>query len=102
MVRKIKIQNLEMDKIKVIESNDYFDKVQLIEEFGAEWLPEGVYKHVSLSHPNRLPSWAEIKIVKEKFFGDTTVIQVLPDSSRYINIHPYCMHLWKYIGPRNY
>lgn len=100
MVRKIKISKFEMEKIQVIESNDYFDKQQLIEEWGAEWFPEGVYKHVSLSHESRLPSWKEIKAVKEKYFGDVTVIQVLPDSKKYINIHPYCMHLWKYIGSK--
>lgn len=100
MVKKIKGPKIEMEKIQVLESNDYFDKVQLVEEWGAEWLPEGIYKHVSLSHESRLPSWAEIKAVKEKYFGDVTVIQVLPDSNRYVNLHPYCMHLWKYIEPK--
>jgi len=51
--------------------------------------------HVSCSYKNRLPSWGELKEVKSLFIGkEKTAIQMLPPDSKYVNIHPYCLHLW--------
>lgn len=59
------------------------------EQDGRRWL------HVSCATPTRLPSWAQVTQVKEMFIGaEKKAIQVLPPKSEYVNIHPYCLHLW--------
>lgn len=56
---------------------------------GKRWL------HVSCSLRNRLPSWSELRMVKDTFVGkDRTAIQVLPPESQHVNIHPFYLHLW--------
>lgn len=51
--------------------------------------------HVSLSRKSRLPSWDDVKRVKDAFIGeDKEAYHVLPKKADYINIHPYCLHLW--------
>jgi hypothetical protein len=51
--------------------------------------------HVSVSHPHKLPTWAELKEVKELFIGrDKKAIQILPNEKEYVNMHPYCLHLF--------
>ncbi len=53
------------------------------------------YMHLSISHPDRYPTWEELLMVKERFVGDEEeAIQVLPRKSEYVNIHPNCFHLW--------
>ena len=60
-----------------------------VEQDGRRWL------HVSLARRTRLPSWDDVRQVKELFIGrDRPAVQVLPAASRYINIHPHCLHLW--------
>lgn len=61
----------------------------VVQADGKEWL------HVSLSRAKRLPSWPDIKSVKDHFIGkDKVAIQVFPKASSYVNIHPFCLHLW--------
>jgi hypothetical protein len=56
---------------------------------GNKWL------HVSMSRRERLPLWSELREVKDIFIGrDKKAIQVLPPEKEYVNIHPYCLHLW--------
>jgi hypothetical protein len=44
----------------------------------------------------RCPTWEEMCIVKDMFFGeDETVLQYHPPKSEYVNVHPYCLHLWR-------
>lgn len=50
--------------------------------------------HVSVSLPNRCPTWSEMCMIKDLFFGDVVAIQFHPKKSEYINNHPYCLHLW--------
>lgn len=53
------------------------------------------YLHVSCSFKDRLPTWDDLKEVKNIFIGDEKVAyQVLPRQSEYINLMPYCLHLW--------
>lgn len=60
-----------------------------IEEDMKPWL------HVSLAHQKRLPSYDEIKLVKERFIGnDKYAAMVFPPADRFVNIHKYCLHLW--------
>lgn len=53
------------------------------------------FLHVSVSRRSRLPSWDDLKRVKAAFIGEEReAVHVLPKASDYINLHPYCLHLW--------
>jgi hypothetical protein len=57
------------------------------------------WDHVSISLPNRCPTWDEMCFVKDLFFEeDETVVQFHPRKSQYVNSHPFCLHLWKLQG----
>lgn len=54
------------------------------------------WDHISVSNPQRIPSWAVMCKIKELFFEDEeTVIQYHPKKSEYKNVHPNCLHLWR-------
>lgn len=55
---------------------------------GREWL------HISCSRENRIPSWDDMKFVKETFARDKLAVQVFPPPEEYVNEHPFCLHLW--------
>lgn len=60
-----------------------------IEDDGYPWL------HVSLSRKKQLPAWEEIKYVKELFIGkDKYAYQIFPPTDKFVNIHPFVLHLW--------
>ena len=60
------------------------------EEDGKRWL------HLSVSRRDRLPSWPELREVKNLFLGrEVMAVQVLPIESKYVNIHPNVLHLWR-------
>lgn len=51
--------------------------------------------HVSVSLPNRCPTWKEMSYIKNLFFGENvTAIQFHPKKDQYVNNHPFCLHLW--------
>jgi hypothetical protein len=53
------------------------------------------WKHVSMSRKSRLPTYDDMKIVKQQFIGDDhSAIQIFPRKTEHVNIHPYCLHLW--------
>ena len=53
------------------------------------------WKHVSMSHPNKLPSYKEMCLCKSVFCGDDkTAIQVFPSKKEHVNFHPNCLHLF--------
>lgn len=57
------------------------------------------WEHVSVSLPDRCPTWEEMCRVKAMFWGDEDcVVQYHPPKSQYVNCHPYCLHLWRQIG----
>lgn len=59
------------------------------ESDGRRWV------HVSASRERRLPSWRDLRDVKNLFLGrERLAIQVLPNESDYYNLHPFCLHLW--------
>jgi hypothetical protein len=67
--------------LRVMVSNEVHD--------GQKW------QHVSVSRQRRLPSWQDIRTVKDLFIGgDQKAIMVLPPNPEYVNVHPYCMHLF--------
>jgi hypothetical protein len=56
---------------------------------GKRWM------HVSVSRPNALPDWNDLRLVKDTFIGrDRKAIQILPPASEYVNDHKYVLHLW--------
>lgn len=56
---------------------------------GRHWI------HVSVSRRSRLPSWMDLKAVKNMFIGpDRRAIQILPAQKEYVNFCKYCLHLW--------
>lgn len=58
--------------------------------------PDDGWEHVSVSLPHRCPTWTDMEHVKQLFWGDQeTVLQFHPKKSEYVNVHPYCLHLWR-------
>lgn len=63
----------------------------------------GGWEHISVSpwSPKRksCPSWEEMCKVKDMFFEpEERVVQYHPPKSEYVNNHPYCLHLWRYVA----
>jgi hypothetical protein len=57
------------------------------------------WEHVSVSRPDRCPTWAEMCLVKDLFWGpEDTVVQYHPPKLDYVNNHPFCLHLWRPVG----
>lgn len=55
------------------------------------------WEHVSVTiNKNRCPTWEEMCMVKDLFWDDDDcVVQYHPPSSKYVNNHKYCLHLWR-------
>ena len=54
------------------------------------------WEHVSVSYPDRTPSWEDMDKIKKMFWrDDETVVQFHPRESVKINNHEFCLHLWK-------
>ena len=54
------------------------------------------WEHVSVSLPDRTPTWAEMCFIKELFWRDDEwVVQYHPPKAEHVNFHPHCLHLWK-------
>lgn len=59
----------------------------------------GGWEHVSVSFPNRCPTWDEMNKVKDMFWHENEcVVQYHPPKSEYVNNHKYCLHLWRKYG----
>jgi hypothetical protein len=53
------------------------------------------YLHISASFPSHAPTYSDLRDIKNIFIGkEAEAFQVLPKESEYINVHPYCMHIW--------
>lgn len=67
--------------------------IAIIASWGGGW------EHVSVSLSRRCPTWEEMCIIKDIFWDDEEcVVQYHPPKSEYVNVHPYCLHLWKKVG----
>ena len=54
------------------------------------------WDHVSVSLPDRCPTWEEMCLIKRLFFApDEVVMQLHPAEWNYRNCHPFCLHLWR-------
>lgn len=68
-------------------------KFTVLASNGAGW------EHVSVSLPDRCPTWGEMCKIKDLFWGEEdSVIQYHPAKSDYINNHDFCLHLWRPIN----
>jgi hypothetical protein len=54
------------------------------------------WDHVSVSLPDRCPTWDEMEQVKRLFFrDDETAMQLHVPPTDHISFHPNCLHLWR-------
>lgn len=70
----------------------------LLKVMASEGEPGGMipWEHVSISLPDRTPTWEEMCFVKDLFWDpEETVLQYHPPQSEYVNNHNYCLHLWR-------
>lgn len=52
--------------------------------------------HLSISIKDAQPSYKEIKEARYKYLpNNITVAQLFPPKEEFVNIHPYCHHLWE-------
>jgi len=64
-----------------------------VELDGRAWI------HVSLSRRSRMPTYDDLALVKRLFIGaDYKAIMVFPPDSEKVNIHRYCLHLFRCVG----
>jgi hypothetical protein len=75
-----------VDGMTIISSGPFHDAAEGV----------GDWEHVSVSRRSRCPEWHEMARVKQMFWDKTeTVLQFHPPESEYVNLHPFCLHLWK-------
>ena len=63
--------------------------------------PLPAFDHVSVTvHGEaRCPTWEEMCFIKDLFFEEEELaVQFHPPKSKYVNLHKYCLHLWKLVG----
>jgi len=52
--------------------------------------------HLSISHPDRYPTWDEIYAARYQLLPiNATFVMYLPPPSEYVNVHENCFHLWE-------
>jgi len=77
----------------LIPGPDHGKLLTVIASDGAGW------EHVSVSTRSRIPTWDEMCLVKDLFWGENeTVVQYHPAKAHYVNNHPYVLHLWRPLG----
>ena len=64
-----------------------------IEQDEKQWI------HTSFSRRSRIPTYADIQLIKKYFIGDDKkAIMVFPEKVNHVNIHEFCLHLWTCLG----
>ena len=74
----------------------------------ARWFQNGALKvftsrdgdakhwHLSISHPDRYPTWDEIVEARYELVPDkVTMAMFLPPKNQYVNLHNNCFHLYE-------
>lgn len=52
--------------------------------------------HISISHPDRYPTYDEIKKARYDLVPDNvTMAMLFPPSIQFVNVHPNCFHLFQ-------
>lgn len=53
------------------------------------------WDHISVSTKDHCPTWDQMNWVKDLFFvPECCVIQFHPPKSKYVNNHPFVLHMW--------
>jgi hypothetical protein len=61
---------------------------------GKRWL------HVSIAHPEKMPSYLDLAEVKAIFIGkDRQAVQIFPAVAEHVNLHGRALHLWACLEP---
>lgn len=56
----------------------------------------GDWDHVSVSLPDRCPTWDEMDAIARLFFeDDETCMQLHVPPADHVSFHPFCLHLWR-------
>ncbi len=55
---------------------------------GRDWM------HISVSRKDRIPSYDDLKFVKNTFAEKRFGYQVFPPPGDNVNIHDFCLHVW--------
>lgn len=79
------VRNERRHPLRALVSVDLYD---------AHTATAGHWLHVSVSRPNRLPTWADLVLAKEELGYDLVFVQLLPPRSAWLNVHSYCLHLF--------
>ena len=58
------------------------------EHSGDDWI------HASIAHADRMPTYAELKMLHAAVFGDRWAYQVFSPPTDHVNIHNFALHLW--------
>ena len=54
------------------------------------------WDHVSVSFEKRMPTWDEMAEIKRMYFRpDEVCYQLHPAEQEYVNLHKYCLHIWR-------
>lgn len=84
---------------KTVGRDGFPEPLKVICSDGADWpaeMGETPWEHVSASWPDRCPTWLEMCRVKDLFFDEgETVLQFHPSKRSYVNVHEFCLHLWR-------
>ncbi len=52
--------------------------------------------HLSISRPERLPTWEEVRDARYELVpDDATMALLLPPKTEYVNVHDYCLQLYE-------
>ena len=76
----------------------YYDKdtnkmLKYVFSWGMNW------EHLSVSMPRKCPSWEQMCRMKDIFWDEDEVcVEYHPRRKDYVNMHSYCLHIWKPIG----
>lgn len=89
--RRIKIIKRADDGIAArIEQKGAKPDLVVIASWGGGW------DHVSVSTAIRCPTWDEMQDVKDMFFNPgECAMQLHPADDCYVNIHQFCLHMWR-------
>lgn len=80
---------------EVTRAFNYRDGLRVIATIEDHYPDKSTWLHVSFSYTNRLPSWQDLRSVKDLFIGrNRLAVQILPAEQDYVNIHKNTLHLY--------
>lgn len=86
----------------VLDGIRYFKFFDLMVMASAQLEADGkLWMHVSMSRPDRMPTYDDMVRVKETFVGpNREAYQVFPRADEHVNEHKFCLHLWTCLAGR--